>query len=112
MVQQIRAHDLGTKEKVCIFKVPKITGNESSLFDFIDEEEGCQPPLVTSIPLQDLKKQAIEGTITWQFPCHIQNVERMVRSVTEAAARVPGFNRRDGFVRAQLKSRKEMSAFH
>ena len=37
-------------------------------------------------------------------PCHNQCVERHVKMVTEAAAQVEGFERRDGLIRQKIKS--------
>ena len=102
---------MDTENQVRIFKVQNISGEETSIFDFIDGKKGDEPPLFASISLKDLEKKAKEGPIKWQFPCHTQNVERMIRSVSEAAANIAGFDRRDGFVRTKLKSRKEMPTF-
>jgi len=46
------------------------------------------------------------------FPSHTQAVERHVRVVTEAAKAVYGAENRDGYIKAKLKSRKEMPKFN
>ena len=43
--------------------------------------------------------------------CHNQSVERHVKMVTEAAAQVEGFERRDGLIRQKIKSRKLLKKF-
>ena len=42
------------------------------------------------------------------YPVHTQAIERAVKEVTEASAAVNGFERRDGWVRAQAKNRELM----
>ena len=46
-----------------------------------------------------------------KYPCHTQAVERVIKLVTEAAAAVSGQERRDGYIRATLKSRIIMPVF-
>ena len=97
---------------VRIFRVPTLTGSEKSLFDLLNANEVLhQPPLLRDVTFQDLKSRAAAESIGWGYPCHSQAVERMVTSITEASKRVAGFERRDSFVRAQLKSRQEMPKF-
>ena len=45
------------------------------------------------------------------FPCHTQSVERMVKVVTEASSSCIGKRKRDGAMRAKLKSRSVMPEF-
>ena len=45
------------------------------------------------------------------FECHSQNIERHVKTVTEAAAAVCGHDRRGGNIRNKIKSRKLMKSF-
>ena len=52
----------------------------------------------------------IDLTFT-KFPCHKQAAERTVKLVTEASKKVCGHNKRDGFIRSTLKSRKTMPEF-
>ena len=42
------------------------------------------------------------------YPVHTQAIERAVKEVTEASAAVNGFERGDGWVRAQAKNRELM----
>ena len=47
----------------------------------------------------------------FKLPCHTQSVERIVKIVTEVSVRVADEIRRDGYIRAILKSRSEMPKF-
>ena len=46
------------------------------------------------------------------FPCHTQSVERAVKLVTEAAAKVEGEDRRHGEILATVESRKSRKNFN
>ncbi|GBM82062.1 hypothetical protein AVEN_224080-1 [Araneus ventricosus] len=46
-----------------------------------------------------------------KFPTQTQAVERIVKLVTEASRKRVGPQNRDGFIRATLESRKQMSQF-
>ena len=44
-------------------------------------------------------------------PCHNQSAEPHVKMVTEAAAQVEGYKRRNGVIRQKIKSRKLLKNF-
>lgn len=46
-----------------------------------------------------------------KYPCHTQAVERHVKVITDAARSVCGKERREGYIRAKLESRKRMSKY-
>ncbi|GBM83545.1 hypothetical protein AVEN_272013-1 [Araneus ventricosus] len=46
-----------------------------------------------------------------KFPSHMKAVERIVKLVTQASRKRVGSENRDGFIRATLESRKQMSQF-
>ena len=46
-----------------------------------------------------------------KFLCHSQDVERHIKLVSEALATVCGQETRDGFIRTQIQSRKEIPKF-
>ena len=46
-----------------------------------------------------------------EFPCHTQNVERMVKIVTEVSLTACSEEARDGIIRTKLKSRKDIPRF-
>ncbi|GBN66619.1 hypothetical protein AVEN_186724-1 [Araneus ventricosus] len=45
------------------------------------------------------------------FPCHTHEVDRCVKLVTEASAKVYGFQNRDGFIISTFISRSIMNEF-
>ena len=54
--------------------------------------------------IQDLIMRPLELP---PFPSHTQSVERLVREVTDACGLISGHERRDGFIRARMASRKK-----
>lgn len=46
-----------------------------------------------------------------KLPCHAQNVERIVKLVTESSIKAYGKENRDGFLRATLLSRSTVPSF-
>ncbi|GBM39531.1 hypothetical protein AVEN_270714-1 [Araneus ventricosus] len=53
----------------------------------------------------------MDGWDLVKFPSHTKEVERIVKLVTEASRKRFGPQNRDGFIRATLESRKQMSQF-
>ncbi|GBL86720.1 hypothetical protein AVEN_217440-1 [Araneus ventricosus] len=51
----------------------------------------------------------MDGRDFIKFPSYTQAVERIVKLVTEASRKRVGSQNRDGFIRATLESRKQMS---
>ena len=49
--------------------------------------------------------------LTLNYPNHTQCVERCIKLVTEASSSVYGFEARDGFIHARVKSRNLMHHF-
>lgn len=46
-----------------------------------------------------------------RLPCHTQAVERAVKTVTEAASTLCSKSAREGYIKAQIESRKDMPKF-
>jgi len=46
------------------------------------------------------------------FPCYTQGVERLIRLVSDASAKVFGPEARDGYNRARIESRKELPTYN
>ena len=111
MIQTIR------KEKrfeadVRYFRPPEIFGTENTLKHLLSRNiQLTEPPLTRQMPNEMLLDVAKREPLHFEFPCHSQNVERMVRDVTEAARRVCGETRRDGFILVWHQSRREMPSF-
>jgi hypothetical protein len=113
IVRNIRVKRMGYEEITTrIFKTPNITCMERNMDDLLKSNEMlCQPPLLRLIHLKEIRQLVLDGPLTWDYPCHSQNVERLVQSFTKASALVSGEKRRDGVIRSQLLSREEMPAF-
>ena len=60
-----------------------------------------------SIIQKRLQKHASFFFVLPPFPSHTQSVERLVREVTDACGLISGHERRDGFIRARMASRKK-----
>jgi hypothetical protein len=98
------------------FFVPKINFEAKDYIDIIDwfHCEITPPPVLSQVSSEELMSLH-ENANSWdfsQFPCHTQAVERTVKLVTDASARVCGHDNRDGYVRSTLLSRKIMPNFH
>lgn len=101
------------------FVVPEIkfdAKNYNSLINWT-KTQVTEPPLTMKFSLQDLQTLAECGqdSALWKserfsIPCHTQAVERCVKMVTECSAQVTS-KRRDGCIRAKLKSRSIMPLF-
>ena len=67
------------------------------------------PPVLSNVSSEDLFRSLNEDK--WEFfgyPNNTQAVERTVKLVTAASESVCGYTARDGFIRATLKSRKNL----
>ncbi|XP_060801595.1 uncharacterized protein LOC132902031 [Amyelois transitella] len=99
------------------FKVPSLNFDAKDYTDLITWQD-CKitdPPLTSNLSDEALKEIVKSGLTTCQdikdFPCHTQAVERCIKLVTEASSAVCGENKRDGFIRARLLSRRQMPNF-
>ena len=66
--------------------------------------------LLSESNLHEIIKTGFKMNIV-KFPCHSQAVERHIKLVTEASATVCGQETRDGFIRTQIQSWKEIPKF-
>ena len=73
--------------------------NYTELIDW-EKETITEPPICKDLALDQLN-EFVRPT----FLCHTQGTERLIRLVTNASERVYGEERRDGLIRATLKSR-------
>ena len=102
------------------FTVPEINFKTNSYHQLINWQkvEITEPPLIIGVNSEELLKLVQYGSFAelskspiFQLPCHTQSVERTVKLVTEVSRRVADEVRRDGYIRAVLKSRAEMPTF-
>ena len=91
------------------FAPPKLNWNANSIQNIQDWSDATEPLLTTSIPSADLAKFLTTPLQLPKLPCHTQSCERAVKEVTIASAHVFGSQRRDGYIRAKLQSRKLFS---
>lgn len=102
------------------FCVPKLNFNANDYHEMINWQDTptAVPPLlvnVSEIDLKDILESPYEAEILRnikRYPCHTQAVERVVKVVTESSLITANCNRRDGIIRATIKSRKEMPKFN
>ena len=99
-------------EDIRKFIIPKINFEAENYLDMIDWStcQRSEPPILRYIEEEDLKV-CIQGKNVpklnfIKFPCHNQGVERAIKMVSEASLAVNGHERRDGYIRAKIKSRK------
>ena len=104
---------------VRVFKVPSLNLSAKDHIELIDwHATGTinEPPLTFGISEEEMLqfiKQKETPSVT--FPCllcYTEAVERCVKMVTEASEAVCGANRRNGYIKVQLESRRLMSFFH
>lgn len=100
------------------FTIPDFNFEAEDYHELIDWKnwEKTEPPLTMGISDEALKQMVLDGVpaevFDFQFPCHTQSVERIVKLVTEASAAVCGKTKRDGFIRVRLESRQLMPQFN
>ena len=111
-----RSQELSIK-KVRNFVMPELHYNSLRYYEMINWQtiEQTKPPVTRTIAERQIKEFIENGDkpdgLIPQFPCHPQAVERLVRTVTEASARVSGIEMRDGLVRSRLCSRTKIPRF-
>ena len=103
-------------EGVRTFVVPKINLDADEYTSLVDLCAGpfYEPPLTRQYAISELAAFATDPEPyirMTKYPCHTQAVERCIKLVTEAAAAVSGKERREGWIRATMKSRSIMPVF-
>ncbi|GBM10890.1 hypothetical protein AVEN_42143-1 [Araneus ventricosus] len=89
--------------------------------DYVDliDWQACNvtpPAVLRHISSHELLKMIqddvpMDGWDFIKFPSHTQAVQQIVKLVTEASRKIVGPQNRDGFIRATLESRKQMTQF-
>ncbi|GBO12394.1 hypothetical protein AVEN_221018-1 [Araneus ventricosus] len=100
------------------FVIPTVNFRATDYVDLVDWQ-ACHvtpPTVLRPISSHELLKMIQDDVPTdgWdfiKFPSHTQAVERIVKLNTEASRKRVGPQNRDGFFRATLESRKQMSQF-
>ena len=97
---------------VRLFKLPSVNFDCNSFYSMItwNPAELTEPPVTKK--LQDQELIDIIGTpLKLHYPCHTTSVERGVKLVTEASAKVLGKDHRQKKIIATLSSRKKTTKF-
>ena len=95
------------------FHVPQLNFEADSLSSLIDMS-GKETPVLEPVLTCKVATGELDQYIDNPFPepdahCHTQACERAVKETTIAAGKVYGFAKRDGYIRAKMKSRKLVS---
>ena len=110
-INKITSHRNGQEfgdKSVRPFSPPKLNWNARSLRDIQDWSDITEPLITTSISTDNLLQFLTTPLKLPKYPSHSQSCERAVKEVTRASASVFGAERRDGFIRATMKSREVM----
>ena len=86
-------------------KKPTLNYDAVTLLELIDwsNEQILEPNFTCNMTKKDLQKVIDSPMEVSYYPLHTQSCGRVVKQVTEAAAAVYGFQRRDGFIRARTE---------
>jgi hypothetical protein len=97
------------------FIIPKLDFEAGSYYELVNwlNFPTIEPPIARNIADSDLEEAIETGKMLQieNYPCHTQAVERHVKLVTDAASSVCGKERREGYIRAKIESRKKMSKY-
>ena len=102
--------DEGSGAKGTAEKVLEFLSDVKQLENDWSEAELMEPVLTCFIPTEQLDQYVAHPFLKLNNDCHTQACERAVTEITIAASKVFGFERRDGLIRAKLKSRKLVSS--
>ena len=108
-ILELRGEDKFGDKSVRDFHTPPINWNASSLQDMIDWSVLSEPILTCDLSTDEVRSLKEVPFSVDKFVCHTQSCERAVKETTNASAKVYGFERRDGYIRAKVKSRKLVS---
>lgn len=102
---------MAVDESIRLFAVPKLKFQAKTYDNMINwkAETLTEPPLTLKLTNDEILNIIDKPLDAKNYPCHSQSVERMVKVVSDASAAVYGEQRRDGFIRQRVKSRKLMS---
>ena len=109
IIKKVRGDSEFGDKSVRDFHVPLLNFKANSLFNLIDMSDiaNIHEPVQTC----QISTNELDQFLQCPFPspdveCHTQSCERAVKETTIAASKVFGFERRDGYIRAKMKSRK------
>ena len=93
------------------FHLPTLNLEADAYYELTDLEICLQqPPAIRHLSDSEIEDCRMKPLIL-HHPCYNQTVERHVKLVMEASAQVTGFERRDGLIRQNIRSRKLLKKF-
>ena len=108
-VLEIRNDENFGDSSVRDFHTPALNWEATSLIDLIDWTDASEPILTCHLSKAEVLSFKEEPLLVEQFSGHGQAVERAVKETSNASSKVFSFERRDGYIRAKIKSRKLVS---
>ncbi|GBM76258.1 hypothetical protein AVEN_105437-1 [Araneus ventricosus] len=110
---------LAQKENVFVDSLFLVVNLRATDYVSLIDWQACNvtpPTVLRHISSHELLKMiqddvSMDGRDFIKFPSHTRAVERIVKLVNEASRKRVGQQSRDRFIRATLKSRKQMSQF-
>lgn len=97
------------------FTIPQLNFEASDYYELVNwvDNPRQEPPITCILSDYDIQEAIKSGSMPHleKYPCHTQAVERHIKVVTDAAKCVCGKERREGYIRAKLESRKKMSKY-
>ena len=113
----LKARSIDTRENLRALTLPKLNFEAKSFTDMINWQTAqlTDPPLLKHITNDELNNFIQSGDVPCthaaEIPCHSQNVERMIKLVTESCLKVCGSSNREGWILSALISRQAMPSF-
>ena len=106
----LKARTENQNKSVRKFVIPPLNFRAQNYCEIINWQDVSltEPPATRAISDEEAENYIKTGKMfeIEDFPCHTQSVERCIKLVTEASASVCGHEKRDGFIRARIRSRK------
>ena len=87
-------------------KVPKLNWDAQKVEDIIVWDDATEPILTARLDSNAIRAFLSQPFVMKPFPSHTQSVERLVKEVSAASAKVCGVERVDGYVLARCGARK------
>ena len=88
------------------FMVPILNWEADNLTNLIVWDNPYEPNVTCSKSKDELYQLLEKPLVVEPLPCHTQSIERVIREVSIASENVYGFEKRDGYIRAKIESRK------
>ena len=110
-IVEIRGGEEFGDKSVRDFHTPTLNWKASSVLDMIDWDDAVisEPILTCHMSTDEVMSLKEMPLVVENFCGHGLSVERAVKETSVASGKVFGFERRDGYIRAKVKSRKMVS---